>query len=220
MLTVILCGGSPAAAEAGNEPAVRTILVWAGGAMMDHPYDGPIAARLNKMMDAEIPDSVNIIVITGGTLDGWINDLSLEGADSVRADCNQVWKMKGAHDGQRGALVLLEENGLPGFEHGSMSEPETLKAFIDYGAANYPAEKYDLILIQHGAGPASGWGMDDVYPRKDGKLAMAVDEICRALKESNVSRFDLLPLLKTTGKNSYINTVQNAACFPQKTVAA
>jgi len=84
--------------------------------MMDHPYDGPIADRLNMMMDAEIPDDVNIIVITGGTLDGWKDDLSLEGADSVRTDCNQVWKMKGAHDGQRGALVLLEENGLPGFE--------------------------------------------------------------------------------------------------------
>lgn len=71
--------------------------------MMDHPYDGPIADRLNMMMDAEIPDDVNIIVITGGTLDGWKDDLSLEGADSVRTDCNQVWKMKGAHDGQRRA---------------------------------------------------------------------------------------------------------------------
>ncbi len=144
MLAVSVLGGA-GAAEAGNEPAVRTILLWAGGAMMDSWYDGPVAERLNRMMDAEIPDGVNIIVITGGTLDGWIEDLSLEGAESVRTDYNQVWKMKGAHDGKRGALVLLEADGLPGFEQRSMAEPATLKAFIDYGAANYPAEKNDLI---------------------------------------------------------------------------
>ncbi len=88
--------------------------------------------------------------------------------------------------------MLLEENGLPGFEQRSMSDPETLKAFIDYGAANYPAEKYDLILIQHGGGPACGWGMDDVFLREDGKRVMSVSEICGVLKESAVSHFDIL----------------------------
>ena len=191
LLAVTLFGGA-CAAEAGKEPAVRTILLCANGAMMDSPYEGPIANSLNKMMDAEIPDSVNIIVITGGTETGWIEELSLEGADSIRTDCNQVWKMKGAHDGQRGALVLLEENGLPGAEKKPLSHPDTLKAFIDYGATNWPAEKYDLILINHGAGPAGGWGLDFVFPREDGKKEMSVDEICGALKESAVDRFDIL----------------------------
>ena len=63
MITVLLiaaiCGGSCAAAETANAPAVRTILLWAGGAKMDSWYEGPIADRLNKMMDAEIPDNVN-----------------------------------------------------------------------------------------------------------------------------------------------------------------
>ena len=191
LLAVSLFGGA-CAAEAGKAPAVRTILLWANGAMMDSPYEGPIANCLNKMMDAEIPDSVNIIVITGGTDMGWMEELSLEGADSIRTDCNQVWKMKGAHDGQRGALVLLEENGLPGAEKSPLSHPDTLKTFIDYGAANYPAEKYDLILINHGAGPAGGWGLDYVFTRKDGKKQMSVDEICGALKESAVDRFGII----------------------------
>ena len=190
-LLTAVCGGS-AMAEAGNEPAVRTILIWANGAKMDDPVSGPVAGRLNKTMDAEIPDSVNIIVITGGTMAGWIEDLSLEGADSVRTDCNQVWKMKGAHHGQRGALVLLEENGLPGAEKGPMSHPDTLKAFIDYGAEHFPAEKYDLILINHGAGPAIGWGMEEVFPREDGAVLMSLPEICGALKGSAVDRFDFI----------------------------
>ena len=190
LLAVSLFGGA-CAAEAGKAPAVRTILLWAGGANMDNPYDGPIADRLMKMMDAEIPDSVNIIVITGGNSMGWKPELPLEGTDSIRTDCNQVWRMKGAHDGQRGALELLEKDGLPGAEKASMSHPDTLKAFIDYGAANWPAEKYDLILIQHGGGP-NGWGKDDVFPREDGKAIMSMDEICGALKESAVDRFDIL----------------------------
>ena len=192
LLAVSVLGGACAAAEAGNGPAVRTILFWAGGAAMEESEGGPVGKRLNKMMEEEIPDNLNIIVLTGGTDMGWLEELSLEGADSVRTDCNQVWKMKGAHDGQKGALVLLEADGLPGFEQQSMAEPATLKAFIDYGAANYPAEIYDLVLIQHGGGPAVGWGKDDVFPREDGKAMMSVDEICGALKESAVEHFDLL----------------------------
>ena len=191
LLTVSVFGGA-CAAEAGKEPAVRTILIWAGGARMEDPWSGPIGKRLNTMMDEEIPDNINIIVLTGGTEMGWWEELSLEGADSVRTDCNQVWKLNGAHDGQRGAMALLEPDGLPGFEQRSMSDPATLQAFIDYGAANYPAEKYDMILIQHGGGPALGWGRDDVFPREPGKVMISVDEICGALKQSAVERFDIL----------------------------
>jgi len=50
-----------------------------------------------------------------------------------------------------------------------MSDPATLKAFIDYGVSNWPAETYDMILIQHGGEPTVGWGMDDVFPREDKK---------------------------------------------------
>ena len=191
LLTVSLFGGA-CAAEAGKEPAARTILLWANGARMDDPVSGPVANRLMKTMDEEIPDSVNIIVLTGGIELGWKPELPLEGAESIRTDCNQVWKMKGAHDGQRGALVLLEKDGLPGAEKGSMAHPDTLKAFIDYGAANFPAEKYDLILINHGGGPAYGWGVDEVFAREDGALLMSLPEICGALKDSSVERFDFI----------------------------
>ena len=191
LLAVSVLGGA-CAAEAGKEPAVRTILFWCDGAGMDTPEAGPVAQRLIKMMDAEIPDSVNIIVLTGGVERGWSPDLPLEGADSIRTDCNQVWKMKGAHDGQRGALVLLEKDGLPGAEKGSMAHPDTLKAFIDYGAANWPAEKYDLILLNHGGGPAVGWGMDEVFKREDGMQLMSLPEICGALKDGAVEHFDFI----------------------------
>ena len=191
LLTVSLFGGV-GAAEAAKEPAVRTILIWADGASLENPQSGTVSKRLMDMMDMEIPDSVNMIVLTGGVESGWYPELPLEGTDAVRTDCNQVWKLKGAHDGQRGALVLLEENGLPGAEKSPLTHPDTLKTFIDYGAANYPAEMYDLILVSHGGGPAVGWGMDEVFMREDGAEIMSLPEICRALKNSAVERFDFI----------------------------
>lgn len=73
-----------------------------------------------------------------------------------------------------------------------MSDPATLKAFIDYGVSNWPAETFDMILIQHGGGQTVGWGMDDVFPREDKKVMMSISEICGALKESAVERFDFI----------------------------
>ena len=43
---------------AESKTVTRTILLWASGARMDTPFDGPVARRLNKMMEAEIPDSM------------------------------------------------------------------------------------------------------------------------------------------------------------------
>ena len=75
LLAVSLFGGT-CAAEAGNGPAVRTILFWAGGAAMEESEGGPVGKRLNKMMEEEIPDNLNIIVLTGGTDMGWLEELS------------------------------------------------------------------------------------------------------------------------------------------------
>lgn len=87
---------------------------------------------LNRVTDHEIPDNVNIIVMTGGTL-AWNDTLRLEGADSVRTDCNQVWKMKGAHDGKSGALVPVAPDGISGAEALPMNDPAMLTAFLAYG---------------------------------------------------------------------------------------
>ena len=50
LLTVFIFGGSCAAAETADAPAVRTILLWAGGAAMEEPDTGLVSKRLNKMM--------------------------------------------------------------------------------------------------------------------------------------------------------------------------
>ncbi len=63
--------------------------------------------------------------------------------------------------------MLLDRDGVTGdgnaakkAENELMSDPETLKAFIDYCVANYPAETYDLILWDHGFGPMNSFATD------------------------------------------------------------
>lgn len=66
-----------------------------------------------------------------------------------------------------------------------MSNPKTLKGFINYAKRIAPADKYDLILNDHGSGPGRGYGYDDhdtVNP--DDTLSLA--ELKEAISESNV----------------------------------
>ena len=65
---------------------------------------------------------------------------TIRNADRIYVLQDGKVKEEGKHE------ALLEENGLPGFEQRPMSDPETLKAFIDYGAVHFPAEKYDLLV--------------------------------------------------------------------------
>ena len=189
-LTATLQLGITAAAKDSGK-AARTILMYFSGAHAETKYASYCSSFLNKVSDCEIPDDVNIIVLTGGA-EAWNDVLRLDGADDVRNDCNQVWKMTGAHNGKSGALVPIEPDGIKGAEALSMSDHNMLRAFIDYGAENFPAEKYDLVLMGHGSGPTLGWCIDELRGRDDGKFCMPTSDICGAIRDSKVDKFDLL----------------------------
>lgn len=112
-----------------------------------------------------------------------------ESIDKISGVYNQIWEAKGADASENaGKMVLLDGDGILGDgenakkaeasfvyneetyttepEGGAenyewMTEPEVLKAFINYGVESFPAEKYDLILWDHGGGPTGGFGSDE-----------------------------------------------------------
>ena len=111
---------------------------------------------------------------------------------------NQIWEAKGADakDGNAGKLVLLDGDGITDdnapvkSQDELMSDPATLKAFINYGAANFPADKYDLILWDHGGGPKGGFGVDEHRDESDDWLApetMSFASIVDALSDNAVT---------------------------------
>lgn len=96
-------------------------------------------------------------------------------------------------------LVLLDGNGITGSGDEAvqskdelMSDPKTLKAFIDYGVASFPAEKYNLVLWDHGEGPAYCYAIDEHADRQeDGRpLMMTFPQIVEALSDNAVTNND------------------------------
>ena len=72
-----------------------------------------------------------------------------------------------------------------------MSDPKNLTEFIKWTKENYPADRYMLVLWDHGGGFASGYGVDDLNEREDGQDTMTASEIIKAIKASDV-KFDLI----------------------------
>lgn len=193
MMVLALTGVTAAFAEGGQAPdrAARTILLYCSGHELESPVSALMSKGLNRMMQNEIPESVNVIVLTGGAM-CWNESLRLDGAEAVRADCNQVWKMTGARNGHDGALVPSAPEGIKGAESLPMNDPAMLRAFLDYAYDNYPADKYDLVLCGHGTGPVLGWCGDENHQRADGRICMPVADTCSALRDSRIGRLDLV----------------------------
>ena len=80
-------------------------------------------------------------------------------------------------------LKLIEDN----LGRKSMVDPATLSDFIRYSKANYPADRYMLVMWDHGGGSLSGYGYDQIFPN-DG---MTLDEIATALRNGGCA-FDLV----------------------------
>ena len=72
-----------------------------------------------------------------------------------------------------------------------MSEPEELTDFIKWTKENYPADRYMLVLWDHGGGFASGFGVDDLNKRQGDQRTMSASEIINAIGDAGV-KFDLI----------------------------
>lgn len=119
---------------------------------------------------------------------------------------NQVWEARGHNAATDfGKMVLLDGDGITDdkpvkSEDELMSNPETLKAFINYGIKNYPADKYDLILWDHAGGPVSGFAVDDhntgssdTMMRFSGIVdALAHNDLTDPEDGSNARKFDFI----------------------------
>jgi hypothetical protein len=122
----------------------------------------------------------------------WLCDGSGNQIDKISSEYNQVWEAKGADAVQNpGKMVLLDGDGLTGTnvpaENELMSSPDTLKAFINYCAAHFPAKKYDLILWDHGGGPFRYAFAKDEHEANMFKM-MSFSGFAQALRECDVTQ--------------------------------
>lgn len=85
--------------------------------------------------------NINLVLQTGGT-EQWKNDI-LTGGTVERSVIED------------GALCVVQN--LPDAQ---MTQPDTLTDFILWGQENYPADRYILVLWDHGFGTMGGFGLD------------------------------------------------------------
>ena len=197
----------------GEKPYTRTIMMYDCGSNLEED-NGMASYNLRQILSAGFSkdDRVKFIIMTGGSTEWKLESKYLydpetgEQPASIDPAYNQVWEAKGIDAGENpGKLVLLEKEGVNGVavltdpeedrEGESMSDPETLKSFINYCAGRYPAQKYDLILWDHGGGSVSGFGID-VNDQSDRANLMSCAEIADALSDNDVTknggRFDFI----------------------------
>ncbi len=124
---------------------------------------------LQEMLDATLSDKVNLLVYTGGC-SSWRNN-------KISSTKNQVWQIK------NGSMVLLKEEKAV-----AMVKPSTLSSFIQYAAKQAPANRYELILWDHGGGSLTGYGYDEKYKSAG---SMNLSGINTALKDGGVT-FDFV----------------------------
>ena len=152
-----------------GEDCKTTILVYMNGSDLE-TEDGMATADLEEMAAAKASDQVNIVIETLGTT-SWQTA-------GISGDTAERYQLK------NGQLVQLQT----GLGKVSAYDPETLTDFITYGTSNFPADRYFLILWDHGGGPVYGYGYD---LWSEDESALTASELKKALTDANV-HFDMV----------------------------
>jgi len=106
---------------------------------------GLATSDLAEMLESGLhAKNANVLIFTGGAK-RWQND-------AIPANECVIWQLS------NGRINELKSLGKV-----NMGEPETLRNFIVYGKENFPAEKYGLIMWDHGGGSIAGFGHDEKF---------------------------------------------------------
>ena len=144
-----------------------TIILYIVGSNLESEC-GYATRDLAILAGAGFGDNVNVVVQAGGAAK-WNNDI-LEDGYTHRFIVNG------------GKLKNIQKMGKV-----NMASEDTLSDFVKYAAKEYPAEKYTLILWNHGGNIPLQYGADDMFPGEEITYA----ELNTALKEANV-HFDTI----------------------------
>lgn len=135
------------ATEPVSDLAERTIMVYAIGTDLESTASC-LSADVKEMMAATPNSELNLVLQVGGCTD-FRNNYMTDGITQRFSIAN-------------GNIEKLSDLG-----DVSMVEPETLEDFVKFSKENYPAEKYILVLWDHGGGVPLGFGYDEIH---DGTL--------------------------------------------------
>ena len=183
-----------ASAEQADDKTAWTVLIYMCGSDLESRYSYG-TENLEEITKATEPDrslqdrirndidplktevgkvgNVKVLVETGGAKEWHADKLGM----NISPYALQDWEYLPGTAGTKGSFEMKRERPLT-----SMADPETLTDFIRWGKENYPAEKYMLVLWDHGGGSATGILIDELF----GGEYMTLDMLNKALGDGGV----------------------------------
>ncbi len=167
----------------GNGRDKVTVMVYICGTDLES-RSGMASRDLREMASATLSEDLNLLVCTGGCRQWQTRGISTQ--------VNQIFRVENGYMSDTGKTA----------GSGSMTDPNTLLTFIQYCTKNYPANRYELILWDHGGGSISGYGYDEKNQRS-GSMNLAT--LSSVLEASGV-KYDFIGF-----DACLMATVENAA---------
>ena len=193
---------SPIPAPSPVEQTKNVVMVYMYGTDLESNY-GAATQNILRMMDAQFSRNVKVVIQTGaGDIKYSDDGISASFADSntyaslpaaERANLPvQDWTRVQRYEIGTGKAALLEDVGESCIESSKegcvdIGTTTSLKNFINFTKANYEADRYILVLWNHGGGPLYCYG------GASGRASrLTVPQILAAVKESDIEVFDIL----------------------------
>ncbi len=185
-MVILNAAGTAADSEQSGQKATTTLMIYMCGSDLES-RSGAATKDIYEMLASKFnTDYISLLIMTGGARDWKI------GFDANTASIVEV--------GKRGIRTMWRSE-----EMMSMADSKTLTAFLDYGYTHYPADRYALIVWDHGAGPNEGSCADELF---SGEM-LTLDDFRRALEESP---FKQNPLSWIGFDACLMGTVEVASC--------
>lgn len=129
--------------------------------------------NLYAMASVDIPDNVNLVVWAGGAYEWDDEDLQPKAITSFQVEYQ--------------AFSNLRVMGSK-----SMGDSDTLYSFMKYAAQNYPADRYGLVLWDHGGGATGGICYDETYNHDMLTMPEVYNALYRFIEQDGSPRFDFI----------------------------
>lgn len=154
-----------------GDPDTWTVFVYLCGTDLESTQ-GSATGDIQQMLAAETNENVRFVIQTGGTSQWMIDDFSAE-------QCER-WVIA---DGSASCVDAVEL--------ANMGDPSTLANFLQWGVANYPAEKMGVIFWDHGGGSITGACFDELN-ESDSLSLKEMDDAFSTVYEGMTDQFEFI----------------------------
>ena len=148
-----------------------TVMVYMCGSDLESE-SGAVTADIEEMLKVGGTTNVHVVIQTGGASE-WQNEL-------VKADKTQRWLVG------KDSLQQVAE-----LEPANMGEAKSLSDFITWAASAYPADRYILVMWDHGAGSVEGYDADQLFDNALLGLA-GIDQALATATQAAKIRFEMI----------------------------